>query len=94
MFLCRVVGSVVSTYKHESYKNCKLVLVRPTDAEGNPGEGTMVAVDAVNAGIGDWVLVISGGGSSHLVLGMDWEVPVREVVGGIVDHVELECRWN
>lgn len=94
MFLCKVVGSVVSTYKHPSYKNAKLVLVRPTDARGNLIEGTMVAVDAVNCGIGDWVLVISGGGSSFLVLGLDWEVPVREVVGGIIDRVELECQWD
>lgn len=90
MFLCRVVGSVVSTYKHDSYANCKLVLVRPTDAEGNLKDGTMVAVDAVNSGIGDWVLVISGGGSSSLVLGLGWEVPVREVVAGIVDGVQVD----
>jgi ethanolamine utilization protein EutN len=90
VFLCRVVGTVVSTYKHDSYTNCKLVLVRPTDSEGNLREGTMVAVDAVNSGIGDWVLLISGGGSSELILDLGWEVPVREVVAGIIDQVEMK----
>ena len=49
----------------------------------------MVAVDAAEAGIGDWVLVVSGGGASFDVLGFDAGVPLREVVVGIIDRIEM-----
>lgn len=88
MFLCRVIGSVVSDHKHSSYERRKLLLVRKTDTRGELTKGTMVVVDAVNAGVGDWVLVASGGGSAQVVLGLG-EVPVREVIVGIVDRVDV-----
>jgi len=87
MFLCRVIGSVVSATKHPSYQGRKLLLVRRTDHRGELREGTMVAVDAVEAGVGDWVLVASGGGAAQVVLDLG-RVPVREVVLGIVDRVD------
>jgi microcompartment protein CcmK/EutM len=88
MFLCRVIGSVVSDSKHPSYEGRKLLLVRKTDTAGALIEGTMVVVDSVQAGVGDWVLVASGGGSAQVVLGLG-EVPVREVIVGIIDRVDL-----
>lgn len=88
MFLCRVIGSVVSATKHPSYQSRKLLLVRKTDTRGELIRGTMVAVDAVDAGVGDWVLVASGGGSAQVVLDLG-RVPIREVVLGIVDHVDI-----
>ena len=87
MFLCRVIGSVVSATKHPSYGGRNLLLVRKTDTKGELKKGTMVAVDAVEAGVGDWVLVASGGGSAQVVLGLGM-VPLREVVVGIVDSVD------
>jgi len=87
LFLCRVIGSVVAVTKHPSYERRKLLLVRKTDVNGKLKRGTMVAVDAVDAGIGDWVLVASGGGSAQVVLELG-TVPIREVVLGIVDSVD------
>lgn len=86
MFLCRVIGSVVSATKHPSYDGKTLLLVRKTDTKGELSKGTMVAVDAADAGVGDWVLVASGGGSAQVVLQLG-RVPIREVVVGIVDSV-------
>ena len=88
MFLCRVIGNVVSDHKHHSYEQRKLLLVRKTDTRGALISGTMVVVDAVNSGVGDWVLVASGGGSAQVVLGLG-EVPVREVIVGIIDRVDI-----
>jgi microcompartment protein CcmK/EutM len=88
MFICRVIGSVVSDHKHASYERRKLLLVRKTDTCGELIKGTMVVVDAVNSGVGDWVLVASGGGSAQVVLGLG-EVPVREVIVGIIDRVDI-----
>lgn len=89
MFLCRVVGSVVSDHKHPAYERKKLLLVRKTNTRGELIRGTMVVVDAVNAGVGDWVVVASGGGSAQVVLGLG-DVPVREVIVGIIDRVDIE----
>ena len=89
MFLCRVVGSIVSETKHPSYEGQTLLVVRKTDTQGELVQGTMVAVDAVRAGTGDWVLVVCGGGANQDVLELGM-VPVREVVVGIVDSVETE----
>ena len=86
MFLCRVIGSVVSATKHPSYDGKTLLVVRKTDTKGELSKGTMVAVDAADAGVGDWVLVASGGGSAQVVLQLG-RVPIREVVVGIVDSV-------
>jgi microcompartment protein CcmK/EutM len=88
MFICRVIGSVVSDHKHPSYARRKLLLVRKTDTRGELIKGTMVVVDAVNSGVGDWVIVASGGGSAQVVLGLG-EVPVREVIVGIIDRVDI-----
>ena len=90
MFICRVIGSVVSTIKHDCYNRRKLLLVKPTDLRGRLAtSGTMVAVDATRAGVGDWVLVVSGGGAGSEVLGYENDAPVREVVVGIIDRIDL-----
>jgi len=50
MILCKVVGSIVSTIKHPSYDDQKLMIVRPVSPDGTLKSGTMVAVDTVGAG--------------------------------------------
>ena len=61
MILCKVVGSIVATIKHDSYDHQKILLVRPVTPEGELKSGTMVAVDTVGAGEGNIVLVASEG---------------------------------
>ncbi|MBP1655543.1 MAG: ethanolamine utilization protein EutN [Bacteroidetes bacterium] len=88
MILCRVVGSIVSTIKHDSYKNTKLLIVRPITPEGVLKSGTMVAVDTVGAGEGNTVLVASEGRAAMEIMGFAARQPLRSVVVGIVDHIE------
>ena len=89
MFLAKVVGSLVSTIKHPAYHGRKILLVRPTTPEGKLKKDTYVAVDAIHAGIGDWVLVAGGGGAASDILGLDRRTPMRSVVVGIVDQVDV-----
>ncbi|HRV09644.1 MAG TPA: EutN/CcmL family microcompartment protein [Acidobacteriota bacterium] len=89
MYLGEVVGSVTSTYKHPAYHAMKLLLVRLTDAERRWTGRSMVAVDAVGAGVGERVLVCSDGQAVADWKGWDRIPPVREIVVGIVDKVEL-----
>jgi ethanolamine utilization protein EutN len=88
MILCKVVGSIVSTIKHDSYKNTKLLIVRPITPEGALKSGTMVAVDTVGAGEGNTVLVASEGRAAMEIMGFGTRQPLRSVVVGIVDHIE------
>jgi ethanolamine utilization protein EutN len=90
MILCRVVGNIVSTIKHVSYNNQKVLLVRPVTPEGELKSGTMVAVDTVGAGEGNIVLVASEGRAAMEILGFSARQPLRSVIVGIVDRIDRE----
>jgi ethanolamine utilization protein EutN len=86
MFLARVVGDVVATIKHRALENRKLLLVQPLNGEGAPTGRPAIAVDSVDAGVGDHVLVVDEGNSASQVLARP-RGPVRTVIVGVVDEV-------
>jgi microcompartment protein CcmK/EutM len=90
MTLARVVASVVATEKHPDYLGKKLLLVRPVSPDGEPKGKSMLAVDGVQAGIGDLVLVVDEGGSARWVVGDEKALTVRTAICGIVDRVDVE----
>jgi len=90
MILCKVVGSIVSTIKHSSFDNKKIMLVRPINPDGTFKSGTMVAVDTIRAGVGDTVLVASEGRSAMEILEFTKREPLRSVIIGIVDRIDLK----
>jgi ethanolamine utilization protein EutN len=93
MFLARVIGSVVSTKKDETMRGRKLLLLRPMlvdesdPAKFRPGPNTIVAVDALGAGVGDLVLFCQGS-SARQATGMK-TLPIDAAVVGHVDTVEV-----
>jgi ethanolamine utilization protein EutN len=93
MFLARVIGSVVSTKKDEAMKGRKLVLLRPqlvdeaNPAQLRPGANTIVAVDALGAGLDELVLFCQGS-SARQATGMK-TLPVDAVIIGLVDVVDV-----
>jgi microcompartment protein CcmK/EutM len=89
MILGKVLGTVVATVKLEIYAGYKLLIVQPVDPEGNPLGKTLLAIDTVQAGAGDTVLVIDEGNSARLIID-DPMAPVRSVIAGIVDEVRRE----
>jgi microcompartment protein CcmK/EutM len=91
MILGRVVGSVVSTVKLEVLGGYKILMVKPVDPLGVGGAGVTLALDAVQAGVGDTVLLLDEGNSSRLIVG-DPMAPVRSMVVGIVDEVTVGGR--
>ena len=90
MMLGRVVANVVATEKHPHYKGQKILVVQPLDAQGNPKGRSLVAVDGVQAGIGDRVLVVDEGGSARAVIGEESAMTVRTAICAIVDRVDIE----
>ena len=89
MILGKVVASVVSTEKHRHYKGLKLLMVQPLNAAGAPKGKVLLAVDGVQAGIGDRVLLVDEGGSARSIIGDEDAVTVRTAICGIVDRVDL-----
>lgn len=89
MFLCEVVGSIVSTIKHDCYQGKKIMLVRPISPDKKMQNGTMVAVDTIGAGKGEIVLVAAEGRSASEILEFEYRMPMRSVIVGIVDKIQI-----
>jgi microcompartment protein CcmK/EutM len=87
MILGRVVGTVVATRKDERLLSAKLLVVRPVSPEGQLEGTPLVAVDTVDAGTGEMVLVVSGS-SARMADGLG-QSPVDAAIVGIVDTVSM-----
>jgi len=87
MLLGQVAGTVVATQKESSLDGLKLLLVRAVDPDGNPTGTTVVAADAVGAGVGEMVLYASGSSARQTVGTKDR--PVDAVIMAIVDQWEV-----
>jgi len=88
VIIARVVGNVVATQKHDAHEGKKILLIQPLDLEGQPMGDVVVALDAVDAGIGDRVLAVQEGFSAMTSVG-HIESPIDAAVIGVVDFVEL-----
>jgi microcompartment protein CcmK/EutM len=89
MTLARVEGSVVATAHHPSLDGRKLLVVQPLDEAGAPTGTSFLAVDMVQAGPGDTVLVNREGNGNRQLLGMGAQVPIRSLIVGIVDAIDV-----
>lgn len=88
MILGRVVGTVVATRKDERLLGTKLLLVRAVDPQGRDEASYMVAVDTVDAGHRDRVLIVTGS-SARMASGLK-DTPVDAAIVGVVDTVEVK----
>ncbi len=90
MKLARVLGSVTSTIKHPAYIGQTLLVVVPVDEQDKPVGSSYLAVDRVQAGVGDRVLVLTEGTGARQIFGVPKtaDLPIRSVIVGVVDHVE------
>ncbi|MCB9557308.1 MAG: EutN/CcmL family microcompartment protein [Deltaproteobacteria bacterium] len=86
MKLCRVLGNVVATEKHPAYHGLTLLVVQPLDAACDDSGASFLAVDRVQAGPGDTVLVNQEGNGARQLFSID-KLPIRSVIVGIVDDV-------
>jgi len=89
MILARITGSVVSTIHHPIVDGHKLLLAERLDETGKPSGGYLIAMDAIGAGQGEIVLILDEGTGARQILD-DSNAPVRSIVVGIVDALELE----
>ena len=88
MFLADVVGTVVSPIQIPILERQTLLLLRPVRPDGTRTGRTRGAIDRAQAGVGDRVIVIDEGNSGRQILDAP-DAPVKTVVVGVVDYVEL-----
>jgi microcompartment protein CcmK/EutM len=88
MLIARVVGELVATQKHVSHEGRKLLLVQPLNLDGSNRGDAVVALDAVDAGVGDRVLLVTEGFSAMTAVGRP-QSPIDMAVIGFIDHVDL-----
>jgi ethanolamine utilization protein EutN len=89
VIIARVVGNVVASQKQKSHEGKKILLIQPLDLEDQPVGDVVVALDAVDAGVGDRVLAVQEGFSAMTSVG-HIESPIDAAVIGVIDLVELE----
>jgi microcompartment protein CcmK/EutM len=88
MILARVIGQIVATQKEPSHEGKKILLLQPLTMHEEPIGDPIVALDAVDAGVGDRVLAIQEGFSAMTAVGHT-DAPIDAAVIGVVDAVEL-----
>ena len=88
MIVGRVAGEITATIRHPFYWARKLLVVDRVDANGEPTRGYVIAVDVVDAGVGETVLVLDEGNGARQVFAST-DAPVRSVVVGIIDRIDV-----
>ncbi|MBT8083240.1 MAG: EutN/CcmL family microcompartment protein [Gammaproteobacteria bacterium] len=88
MILGRITGNVVSTIHHPVVNDRKLLFAERLDHEGKPTGGYVIALDGIGAGRGEVVLILDEGSGARQILD-DASAPVRSIVVGIVDELDL-----
>ncbi len=90
MLIARVVGDVVSTIKDDKMVGRKLLIVREVSVENELVGKPIVAIDTVDAGIDDVVLIAQGSSARQTSLTKD--TPTDAVIMAIVDSLELQGK--
>ncbi len=90
MILARIVGTVVATRKDPRLEGKKLLVIKPVSPEGADEPGYLVAVDTVDAGFRETVLVVTGSSARNAAECKDR--PVDTAIVGIVDTVKLDAQ--
>ena len=88
MLLAKIVGTVVATRKDERLVSSTLLVVRPVDPTGKTEGSYLVAVDTVDAGVGETVLIVSGS-SARMASGLK-DTPVDAAIIGVIDHIDVK----
>jgi len=89
MRICRVLGSVTSTAKQPVYQGQKLMVVQPLDENLENQGHSFLAVDRVQAGQGDLVLVNSEGNAARSLFNRE-VICIRSLITGIIDEVAVK----
>jgi len=88
MLIAKVIGTTISTIKDPTLEGRKLLIVRQADETGTPFGKPYVAVDTLDAGIGDLVLIAHGSGGRQTDITRN--SPVDAVIMAVIDHLAAD----
>ena len=88
MILCKITGTIVATQKNEHLRDKKILIAQPIDLEGKFIGRDILAIDSVDAGVGDTVLVLQEGQGAVQIL-KNSRAPVHSVIVAVVDGMEV-----
>jgi microcompartment protein CcmK/EutM len=91
MIIGKITGTIYSTINHEFYDGKKMMIVDKLNAEGNLTGKYVIAVDTVEAGIGETVLVVDEGNSARQII-KESDAPIRSIIVGIIDDIYLQSE--
>ncbi|GIU82576.1 MAG: ethanolamine utilization protein EutN [Acidobacteria bacterium] len=94
MILARVIGSIVSTQKNQRYEGARIMLCRQITPEGEDMDYTCLAVDAVDAGEGDIVIITQEGWSASTSATGKPGAAIDSAIVGVVDYIDLLPNQN
>ena len=89
MILARVIGNVVATQKNVRYQNARIMLVQPINPDGSSRGATLLALDSVDAGEGDIVIVVQEGWSASTAATGEQGAAIDSAIVGVVDEIDV-----
>lgn len=89
MILARVVGNIVATQKNPRYSTARVMLCQQITPEGAPMELSLLALDSVDAGVGDTVLIVQEGWGASTAATGEAGAAIDSAIVGVVDYVDL-----
>ena len=89
MILAKVVGNVVATKKNRRYESARVMLCQQITPEGEEMSQTLLALDSVDSGVGDTVLIVQEGWSASTAATKEAGAAIDSAIVGVVDRIDL-----
>ena len=89
MILARVLGNVVATQKNPRYQNARVMLCQTVTPEGEEKGATLLALDSVDSGVGDLVLIVQEGWGASTAATGEPGAAIDSAIVGVVDSIDL-----
>ena len=89
MILARIVGNVVATQKNERYEGARVMICQPINLRGEESGATVLALDSVDAGVGDTILLVQEGWSASTAATGVPGAAIDSAIVGVVDRIDL-----
>ena len=89
MIIARVIGNVVATQKNERYAGGRVMLCQPVTPEGAEIGVALLALDSVDAGIGDMVLIVQEGWGASTAATGKAGAAIDSAIIGVIDYIDL-----
>ena len=89
MLIARVIGNVVSTQKNQRYEGSRIMLCRQITPEGADLDYTCLALDSVNSGEGDVVLIVQEGWGASTASTGKQGAAIDSAIVGVIDYIDL-----